>query len=212
MRFNCRYTRLDGCYTASLCLHGVKVSLLAVEMDTYKNPFDPDTNHIGLDTTSAESVATKCMFGWKKCLSSAGINLKSGRPIKVQIYYDGLTKMLYVYMAYSGDQLQKSMEKPIIMSETVPSSVYVGFTAATGELSESHQLLDWTFTTFPLPSYSPRKQYLLIMIAATKINIVGLLCKMCTCVEMIFVLYMYGFYKRIKIPPHNFHLAINGYD
>ncbi|KAK9210941.1 hypothetical protein WN943_000314 [Citrus x changshan-huyou] len=72
--------------------------------------------------------------------------------------------MLYVYMAYSGDQLQKSMEKPIIMSETVPSSVYVGFTAATGELSESHQLLDWTFTTFPLPSYSPRKQYLEIWV------------------------------------------------
>ncbi|KAK9207924.1 hypothetical protein WN944_000273 [Citrus x changshan-huyou] len=59
---------------------------------------------------------------------------------------------------------KKIMEKPIIMSETVPSSVYVGFTAATRELSESHQLLDWTFTTFPLPSYSPRKQYLEIWV------------------------------------------------
>ncbi|ESR63690.1 hypothetical protein CICLE_v10010370mg [Citrus x clementina] len=131
----------------------VNVSLLAVELDTYKNSFDPDGNHIGIDTTSVISVATRT-------LSSAGINLKSGRPIKVQIYYDGWTNMLYVSMAYSGNPLQKIIEKHLIMSETVPSSVYVGFTAATGDLSESHQLLDWTFTTFPLPSSSPKNRYL----------------------------------------------------
>ncbi|KAL9443001.1 hypothetical protein AB3S75_016375 [Citrus x aurantiifolia] len=132
---------------------GGNVSQLAVELDTYKNEFDMDGNHIGIDTTSVLS-------SFAASLNSTGIDLKSGRPIKVQIDYDGWTKMLYVSVGYHGYPLQRFIEKPIIMSETVPSSVYVGFTAATGAISESHHLLDWTFTTFPLPSYSLKKQNL----------------------------------------------------
>ncbi|KAH9760697.1 hypothetical protein KPL70_000248 [Citrus sinensis] len=59
-----------------------------------------------------------------KSLNSTGIDLKSGRNITVKIDYDG--------------------------AKTVPNAVYVGFTASTGLLQESHQLLDRVFVSFPI--------------------------------------------------------------
>ncbi|KAJ4712990.1 Lectin receptor kinase [Melia azedarach] len=133
---------------------GCNISQLAVELDTYKNSFDIDGNHIGIDTTSPISIAAKS-------LNSANINLQSGKLIKVQIDYDGWTKMLYVSVAYSGYPLQRFLEKPLILSETVPSSVYVGFTAATGAISGSHRVIDWSFTTMPLPYHSLKNRKLI---------------------------------------------------
>ncbi|XP_074375284.1 L-type lectin-domain containing receptor kinase IX.1-like [Apium graveolens] len=37
------------------------------------------------------------------------------------------------------------------MRDTVPNYVYVGFTASTGTLSETHRILDWNFTSYELP-------------------------------------------------------------
>ncbi|KAJ4710217.1 Lectin receptor kinase [Melia azedarach] len=134
---------------------GGNVSQLAVEFDTYQNDFDIDGNHVGIDTISTmETVAAVS-------LNRIGIDLKSGRMIKVQIDYDGWTEMLYVSLGYFGYPLQRVLEKSIILPETVPSSVYVGFTAATGSLSESHQVLDWSFTTIPLPSSSLKNRKLI---------------------------------------------------
>ncbi|KAK8566597.1 hypothetical protein V6N13_002295 [Hibiscus sabdariffa] len=119
------------------------VKQLAVEFDAFKNEWDPDANHIGIDTISIlNPVATKS-------LNTAGIDLKSGRNIKVKIDYDGWKKVLEISMAYSGDQLVSILNQPIDMADTVPSAVFVGFTAATGKVPESHQVLDWTFSTFP---------------------------------------------------------------
>lgn len=46
------------------------------------------------------------------------------------------------------------------MRDTVPNYVYVGFTASTGTLSESHRVLDWNFTSYELPLDSLRKNSL----------------------------------------------------
>lgn len=45
--------------------------------------------------------------------------------------------MLYVSVAYAGYPLERILEKAIIMSDVVPSSVYVGFTDATGDFLET---------------------------------------------------------------------------
>lgn len=123
---------------------GGVVRQLAVELDTYMNEFiDPDGNHLGIDTTSmANPVAAKS-------LNSSGIDLKSGRNITVKIDYDGAKQMLHVYIAYAGQPLVSVLNQSIIMSETVTNSVYVGFTASTGTLPESHQLLSWVFASIP---------------------------------------------------------------
>ncbi|OMO90858.1 hypothetical protein COLO4_18840 [Corchorus olitorius] len=124
---------------------GGKVRQLAVELDTYQNEWDPDSNHVGIDTISIISPVAA------ESLDSFGIDLKSGRNIKVKIDYNAWKKNLEISMAYSGDKLVSVLNQSIEMADIVPSSVYVGFTAATGKVQESHQVLDWTFTTIPLP-------------------------------------------------------------
>ncbi|TJX11341.1 hypothetical protein E9840_12840, partial [Tissierella creatinini] len=92
-----------------LATSGGNFSPLAVELDTFKNKNDPDNNHIGIDLASITSDPAES-------LKSFGVDLKSGRPIQVKIYYDGWTKILYVYVAYAGNPLQKLIERPTILS------------------------------------------------------------------------------------------------
>lgn len=119
-----------------------------MELDTYKNPRDIDNNHIAIDTTSVEyPVAVKS-------LSDIGIDLKSGRNIKVLIEYDGWKKILQVYVAYEGEYMINFLSHKIIMEDTVPQQAYVGFTGSTGHFWEVHQVLDWNFTLYELPEES----------------------------------------------------------
>ena len=52
-----------------------------MELDTYKNEWDPDENHIGIDTISIISPVAA------KSLNTSGIDLKGGRKIKVKVDY-----------------------------------------------------------------------------------------------------------------------------
>ncbi|KAF5935732.1 hypothetical protein HYC85_026861 [Camellia sinensis] len=103
------------------------VHQLAIEFDTYKNEFDPDDNHIAIDTVSVEKPVAV------KSLNSTGINLKSGREITVRVEYDGWTKNHQIYVGYNGDPLVSFLNHTMKLQHTVPSSVSAGFTAGTGE-------------------------------------------------------------------------------
>lgn len=126
-------------------LEGGSLRQLGVEFDTFKNEFDIDGNHIGIDTTSILTPVAAVS------LNHTGIELKSGREINVKIDYDGSVNMLYVYVGYSGSPLNSVLNHSLDLSNIVPSNVYVGFTASTGIWSESHQVLNWVFTSVPLP-------------------------------------------------------------
>lgn len=130
-------------YVKNIRTDGV-VRQLAVELDTYMNEYiDPDGNHIGIDTTSMSNPVAA------KSLNTTGIDLKSGRNITFRIDFDGAKQMLRIYIAYAGQPLISILNQSIILSKIVPNSVYVGFTASTGTLPESHQLLDWVFASIP---------------------------------------------------------------
>ncbi|KAF5936204.1 hypothetical protein HYC85_027333 [Camellia sinensis] len=124
------------------------ISLLKSSTRRYKNEFDPDDNHIAIDTVRVENPVAV------KSLNSTGINLKSGREITVRAEYDGWTKNLQIYVGYNGDPLVSFLNNTMKLQHKVPSSVYVGFTAATGTPSETHQVLAWNFTCIELPNKS----------------------------------------------------------
>ncbi|KAL2518013.1 putative L-type lectin-domain containing receptor kinase S.5 [Abeliophyllum distichum] len=132
----------------TLISEGGVLRQLAVELDTYKNAREIDGNHVSIDTTSVEyPVAVKS-------LGDIGINLKSGRNITFKIDYDGWKKILQIDAAYAGNPLVNFLNHKMILKDTVPQEVYVGFTASTGHFSEIHQVLDWNFTLYELPNES----------------------------------------------------------
>lgn len=119
---------------------------MGVELDTFMNEFDPDGNHIAIDTTSITSPVAVAS------LNGTGVDLKSGRDIEVKIDYDGSSEMLCVSVGYSRTHLKSILNHSIALSNIVPSTVYVGFTASTGStFPQSHQILNWVFTSVPLP-------------------------------------------------------------
>ncbi|KAL8109932.1 hypothetical protein AgCh_025870 [Apium graveolens] len=124
---------------------GGALSQLAVELDTFKNEDDPDGNHVAIDTTSVVDPVSV------KSLNKSGIDLKSGKEIRVRITYDGYKKIISIDLAYAENPLVNFLNHSISMRDTVPNYVYVGFTASTGTLSETHRILDWNFTSYELP-------------------------------------------------------------
>lgn len=131
------------------CYAGGDFGQIAVEIDTYMNEFDPDGNHISIVT---KSITNPIAF---QSLNSTDIDLKSGRDIEVKLDYDGWTKMIFISIGYSNSQLKSILNHSITLPDIIPSSVYVGFTASTGKtFPESHQVLNWVFTSVPLPVLS----------------------------------------------------------
>ncbi|KAK4277158.1 hypothetical protein QN277_015199 [Acacia crassicarpa] len=142
---------------------GESLQQIAVEFGTFKNEFDRDGNHVGVVTGSIISpVATEN-------LNPIGIKLNSGQPILVKIEYDGSINMLYVSLGYSESTLKSVLNLTLDLPNIVPDTVFVGFTASTGNtLPESHEILNWVFTSAPLPSLcannKPSKNEIIIKI------------------------------------------------
>uniref|UniRef100_A0A7N2KU31 Legume lectin domain-containing protein n=1 Tax=Quercus lobata TaxID=97700 RepID=A0A7N2KU31_QUELO len=67
--------------------------------------------------------------------------------------------MLHISIGYSGNPLVTVLEQSIIVSNTVPNSVSVGFTVSSGLVSESHKVIDWAFTSVPLPFLPTNKGF-----------------------------------------------------
>lgn len=100
---------------------------------------------MAIDTTSVVDPVSV------KSLNKSRIDLKSGKEIRVRITYDGYSKIISIDLAYAENPLVNFLNHSIIMRDTVPNYVYVGFTASTGTLSETHRILDWNFTSYELP-------------------------------------------------------------
>ncbi|XP_076933838.1 putative L-type lectin-domain containing receptor kinase S.5 [Bidens hawaiensis] len=123
--------------------------VVAVELDTVKQDYDIDDNHIGLNIHSVRSVASKS-------LTPLNITLAPSTPVfhHVWIRYDGVQKMIRVYIA---DQAQPPSptpplpETPIIEHEldlrkTVSQESFFGFAASTGDFYELNCVLQWNIT------------------------------------------------------------------
>ncbi|KAK1439269.1 hypothetical protein QVD17_05085 [Tagetes erecta] len=130
--------------------------IVAVELDTVKQPFDIDNNHIGLNIHSIRSVVSKPLTPLNITLAPQVAAFHN-----VWIQYNGVEKMIRVYIA---DQPEKTSptppmpKTPIIeyeldLRKTVNKVSYFGFAAATGTSVELNCVLQWNITIdyFPGP-------------------------------------------------------------
>ena len=106
---------------------------LGIEFDTFQNAWDPNSNHVGLDLNgNQQSVVTATPPG------NASLN---GDPWNVWVDYEGLAKVLQLRMSQTTTRpATPTLSYSIDLATVIPQDVCSGFTAATGGLSEVHDL------------------------------------------------------------------------
>ncbi|XP_021804519.1 probable L-type lectin-domain containing receptor kinase S.5 [Prunus avium] len=134
--------------------------LLAVELDTFKQSFDPDDNHLGLNINSIQSNKTVS-------LSDLDIQIapNTTKYYMVWVQYDGVSRQLDVFMAEQlGDPRTSPffiMPRPtrsiltanLNLKDIVQQKSYFGFSASTGSATQLNCLLRWNLTVEKLPGF-----------------------------------------------------------
>jgi len=121
---------------------------LAVEFDTYKNRWDPNPSHIGVDVNSVLSWNTTVL----PILTNNG-------TITATIQFNGTTGMLVTSLQFND----RPSTAPFVFAQVIPDlksflprEVAVGFSASTGIATELHQILAWSFNS-TLAAPTPHK-------------------------------------------------------
>lgn len=110
---------------------------VAVEFDTFKNSWDPDSNHIGIDTNgSLTSLAT----------AGVAAAFDSGLKWSVWVDYNGTT--LEVRASNDGVRpATATLSQTIDIAATIGGpTAYLGFTGATGSAYGRHEVLGFAFS------------------------------------------------------------------
>lgn len=121
--------------------YGGVSNCLAVEFDTYKNDYDPDGNHIGVNVNGdVTSIAT----------SSVSEKFNDGAVWHAWIEYNGTSKRLLVRVSQDALKPTNASLSVDIDISTILSNrqVYVGFTSGTGTAYGKHDIISWSLDTF----------------------------------------------------------------
>ncbi|KAM0004141.1 putative non-specific serine/threonine protein kinase [Helianthus debilis subsp. tardiflorus] len=142
--------------------------VLAIELDTVKQPYDIDNNHIGLNINSIVSVVSTP-------LTPLNISLASKTPSfhNVWIRYNGNEKVIRVYIAEQPGKTSPTppmpqtpvIEHPLNLRKAVSSESYIGFAASTGTLEELNCVLKWNIVVKYIISTGSKSPLSMILIA-----------------------------------------------
>ncbi|GAA0162222.1 hypothetical protein LIER_39375 [Lithospermum erythrorhizon] len=141
--------------------------IIAVEIDTFKQDFDPDDNHIGIDINSIRSVKNESLTPHGFEIAPIGAKF-----FNFWIDYDGVNKIIQVYVAEQAEQLGLTPPKPtspileyanLDLSKHVNEYSYFGFSASTGNFSQLNCVLRWNLTVDYFPEN--KKPWLTIALA-----------------------------------------------
>jgi hypothetical protein len=112
---------------------------VAVKFDLFQNTGDPSNNSTGIFIDGAVPIGPTSID-----LTGSGINLHSGDEMDANLTYNGA--VLTLTLTDMVTSATWSHPFTINIPATVGgNSAYVGFTAGTGGLSATQQILSWTF-------------------------------------------------------------------
>ncbi|XP_073011047.1 probable L-type lectin-domain containing receptor kinase S.5 [Typha latifolia] len=128
---------------------------IAVELDTVKQSYDPDDNHVGLDINGVVSNVTRS-------LSPLGIQIAPVNATNYTLWvdYDGVDRHVWVYMALEG-RLKPSwavLNASLDLGDIVVQKSFLGFSASTGSDYQLNCVLAWNLTVEKLPDDSVGKK------------------------------------------------------
>ncbi|KAK7246693.1 hypothetical protein RIF29_41563 [Crotalaria pallida] len=122
-------------------LNSSKHSFVAVEFDTYKNSWDPDGHHVGMNFNSMRSNITA---EWL-------VDISETKVYNCSIEYNSTSLNLSVsftgFSAINDTMVVNSTSYKVDLRHILPEWVMFGFSAATGTLFEVHTLKSWSFSS-----------------------------------------------------------------
>ncbi|KAF7135337.1 hypothetical protein RHSIM_Rhsim08G0018100 [Rhododendron simsii] len=136
-----------GLFNGSLAFNHTNNQIVAVEFDTFQNPWDPSSNHVGIDVNSIVSVAN---VTWNT-------SMKNGTTANAWVNYNSTTTTLSVYLTYAKNpvfQGNYTLSYVVNLTKVLPEWVSVGFSAATGAWIEIHNIVSWSFNSTLGGSYN----------------------------------------------------------
>ncbi|XP_044346437.1 L-type lectin-domain containing receptor kinase IX.1-like [Triticum aestivum] len=155
---------------------------VAVEFDTLRNPeVDHSGSHMGIDVNSIESLAyTNATWPDRQ--------LTSGLPMSCHISYD--TKILAAVLKIGNATYH--VNTSVDLRKHLPPVVAIGFSAATGQGFEIHQIVSWSFhSTLDPPTQSskllPPKNYKMtckLLVEVTTVPVIGIIGIVCIFVRV----------------------------
>ncbi|KAL3820471.1 hypothetical protein ACJIZ3_006376 [Penstemon smallii] len=122
--------------------------IFGVEFDVFENEEfrDINDNHVGIDVNSLISLSSYEAGYWGNDNSFERLRLNNGRNYQVWIDYEN--SIVNVTMAPIGIERPSRplLSVSLNLSEVFEDEMYVGFTASTGALVQSHKILGWSFS------------------------------------------------------------------
>ncbi|EXC36488.1 L-type lectin-domain containing receptor kinase IX.1 [Morus notabilis] len=115
--------------------------IVAVEFDSFADPWDPKADHVGINVNSIVSVKN---VTWPQS------SMKNGSIANAWVSYNSSTKNLSVFLTYAHDPIfqgQYNLSHIVDLREILPQEVRIGFSAATGKHIEIHNVLSWSFSS-----------------------------------------------------------------
>ncbi|KAL7131494.1 hypothetical protein ABFS83_12G007200 [Erythranthe nasuta] len=121
--------------------------LVAVELDTFKQYFDPDDNHVGIDVNSVVSVKTESLTKHNITIAPVGAT----KFHNIWVDYDGFKMVLDVYIAEQVNLRGETPPKPeypvlsadLNLRDHVNQHSYFGFSASNGNASQLYSMVRW---------------------------------------------------------------------
>ncbi|XP_042484973.1 L-type lectin-domain containing receptor kinase IX.1-like [Macadamia integrifolia] len=145
----------------------VSNSIVAVEFDTFKNKWDPDGNHIGININSSVSVRNVTL----------STSMKDGKRARVWVTYNSSSHLLSVFLTFNSTiklkELSPCLFHTLNLRDYLPEWVTVGFSAATGNATELHEILCWQFYSSLEETGKNRRILLKILVPCGAAGIVG---------------------------------------
>ncbi|GMI71435.1 lectin receptor kinase a4.1, L-type lectin receptor kinase VI.3 [Hibiscus trionum] len=125
--------------------------IFAVEFDTvngHNDGADSDGNHVGINNNSMNSIVSRsASYYINNTEKMEDMVLESGDRIQAWIEYDGNHVNVTICPLNISKPSKPLISYPIDLTPFLQNTMYVGFSASTGEKSSSHFILGWSFST-----------------------------------------------------------------
>ncbi|KAK9097010.1 hypothetical protein Sjap_022507 [Stephania japonica] len=129
-----------GLFSEQTAFNSTNNQIVAVEFDSFKNPWDPSADHVGININSIVSAAN---VTWRS-------SIKNGATANAWVTYNSTTKNLSIFLTYAKNPVyngNSSLSYVVDLRDVLPEWISVGFSASTGSYAELHNVLSWEFNS-----------------------------------------------------------------